>query len=250
MAQTNEQFPAPSNPDPWHVHVLVVEDDIAIQKMLRLALEKMEHRVSIAGDGNTALEMIRDNGVELVLLDIVLPDIDGFDVCGRIRTFSEVPVLMVTALNRTEDIVHGFEVGADDYITKPFSLREIQGRIHAILRRIHWIEQRPLSETITNGTVQLNIRSQRAVVRGREVHLTPIEFRLLRQLMLRPDQPISKQELFHQVWGYEVEGGANLVEVAIRRLRSKIEESPSDPKLIATVHAIGYKYVSPAPDGK
>jgi len=232
------------------VHVLVVEDDVAIQKMLRLALEKIGHRVSTAGDGATAIEIIRNDSIELVLLDIVLPEVDGFEVCRRIRTFSEVPVLMVTALNRTEDIVRGFEVGADDYITKPFSLREIQGRIHAILRRIHWLEQRPLSEIITNGGVLLNTRSQRATVRGKDVHLTPIEFRLLRQLMLRPDQPISKQELFQQVWGYDVEGGANLVEVAIRRLRSKIEEEPSHPKLIATVHAIGYKYVSKPSNGK
>lgn len=244
MTQPNEQYPSLPLDEQWPVHVLVVEDDVAVQKMLRLALERMDHSVTIAGDGNTALEIVRNNSIELVLLDIVLPDIDGFDVCRQIRSFSEVPILMVTALNRTEDIVHGFEVGADDYITKPFSLREIQGRIHAILRRINWLEQRPLSENIHNGAVHLNIRSQRATVRGKEVHLTPIEFRLLRQLMMRPDQPISKQDLFHEVWGYQVEGGANLVEVAVRRLRSKIEETPSDPKLIATVHAIGYKYVS------
>jgi DNA-binding response OmpR family regulator len=228
------------------VHILVVEDERAIQKMLKLSLERAGHQVSLARTGGEALHMIRHEPIELVLLDILLPDMSGFDVCREVRKFSDVPVVMLTALNRTEDIVQGFSLGADDYITKPFSLREVQGRLEAILRRIRWIEARPLSDQFNLNGVTLNERTQTVTARDREVHLTPIEFRLLRYLMHRPDRPISKEELFSQVWGYELVGGTNLVEVAIRRLRSKIEEDASIPKLIITVHTVGYKFVSQA----
>lgn len=226
------------------VHILVVEDELAIQKMLKLSLERVGHQVSLARTGSEALHMIRHEPIELVLLDILLPDMSGFDICQEVRKFSDVPVVMLTALNRTEDIVQGFSLGADDYITKPFSLREVQGRLEAILRRIRWIEARPLSDQFNINGVILNERTQTVIARDHEVHLTPIEFRLLRYLMHRPDRPISKDELFAQVWGYELVGGTNLVEVAIRRLRSKIEEDASSPKLIVTVHTVGYKFVS------
>jgi DNA-binding response OmpR family regulator len=157
---------------------------------------------------------------------------------------------MLTALNRTEDIVQGFSLGADDYITKPFSLREVQGRIDAILRRIRWIEARPLSDQYQLNGVMLNERMQTVNVRGKDIHLTPIEFRLLRYLIHRPDRPISKEELFSEVWGYELVGGTNLVEVAIRRLRSKIEDDASKPALIVTVHTVGYKFVGHSPAGE
>jgi DNA-binding response OmpR family regulator len=225
------------------VHILVVEDERAIQKMLKLSLERVGHQVSSARTGAEALHRIRHEPIELILLDILLPDMSGFDVCRDIRRFSDVPVVMLTALNRTEDIVQGFSLGADDYITKPFSLREVQGRIDAILRRIRWIEARPLSDHYALNGVTLNERMQTVVVRDKDIHLTPIEFRLLRYLLHRPDRPISKEELFAEVWGYELVGGTNLVEVAIRRLRSKIEEDPSKPALIVTVHTVGYKFV-------
>lgn len=226
------------------VNILVVEDERAIQKMLKLSLERIGHQVSLARTGTEALHMIRYEPIELVLLDILLPDMNGFEICREVRKFSDVPVVMLTALNRTEDIVQGFSLGADDYITKPFSLREVQGRIDAILRRIRWIEARPLSDQFNLNGVMLNERTQTVTARDGEVHLTPIEFRLLRYLMHRPDRPIGKEELFSQVWGYELVGGTNLVEVAIRRLRSKIEEDASNPKLIVTVHTVGYKFVS------
>ena len=229
------------------VYILVVEDEMAIQKMLKLALEKSGHTVSLASSGDEALVKLRQEPVELVLLDLMLPDMSGFDVCREVRKFSDVPLVMVTALNRTEDIVQGFNVGADDYVTKPFSLREVQGRIEAILRRVRWVETRPLSEQLEINGVTLNERTQVVTVRGKTVHLTPIEFRLLRYLMQRPDRPISKEELFEQVWGYELAGGTNLVEVAIRRLRNKIEENSSEPTLVMTVHAVGYKFVATAP---
>lgn len=238
------------SPQRTTVHILVVEDERAIQKMLKLSLERVGHTVSLARTGTEGLHMIRHEPIELVLLDILLPDMSGFDVCREVRKFSGVPVVMLTALNRTEDIVQGFSLGADDYITKPFSLREVQGRIDAILRRIRWIEARPLSDQFHLNGIILNERTQTVISRGKEIHLTPIEFRLLRYLMYRPDRPISKDELFSQVWGYELVGGTNLVEVAIRRLRSKIEDDPSKPKLIVTVHTVGYKFVSEANGAK
>lgn len=239
----NQPAPPPNAVTRTTVHILVVEDERAIQKMLKLSLERTGHQVSLARTGGEALRMVRHEPIELVLLDILLPDMSGFDVCRDIRRFSDVPVVMLTALNRTEDIVQGFSLGADDYITKPFSLREVQGRIDAILRRIRWIEARPLSDQYQLNGIMLNERMQTVNVRGKDIHLTPIEFRLLRYLIHRPDRPISKEELFSEVWGYELVGGTNLVEVAIRRLRSKIEEDPSKPALIVTVHTVGYKFI-------
>jgi len=230
-----------------HVHILVVEDEIAIQKMLRLSLERVGHTVTVVGAGREALSALRLEPIEMVLLDIILPDMNGFDVCREVRKISDVPLVMLTSLNQPEDIVRGFDLGADDYVTKPFSLREVQGRIDAILRRVRWIEARPLTEQVTLNAVQLNERDQGVIVRGARVHLTPIEYRLLRYLMRRPDRPVSKEELFHEVWGYDLAGGTNLVEVAVRRLRGKIEEDPSSPELVVTVHTVGYKFIGTPP---
>ncbi len=226
-----------------HVHILVVEDEIAIQKMLQLSLERVGHTVTVVGTGQEALTTLRRDPIEMVLLDILLPDMSGFDVCREVRKISDVPLVMLTALNQPDDIVRGFDLGADDYVTKPFSLREVQGRIDAILRRVRWIEARPLTEQMTLNAVQLNERDQGVIVRGTRVHLTPIEYRLLRYLMHRPDRPVSKEELFREVWGYDLAGGTNLVEVAVRRLRGKIEEDPSSPELVVTVHTVGYKFI-------
>jgi len=229
-------------------HILVVEDDLALQKLIKVSLEKAGHTVTLASTGGEALHLVRRLPIELMLLDIMLPDMSGFEVCRMVRQFSDVPLVMLTALNRPEDIVYGFDLGADDYITKPFRMREVQVRIDAILRRLRWQEHRSLTGQIQLNGVTLNERTQEVTVRGALIHLTPIEYRLLRYLMTRADRPISKEELFEQVWGYELVGGTNLVEVAIRRLRGKIEEKPSQPRLIVTVHAVGYKFVSePAP---
>jgi two-component system, OmpR family, response regulator RpaB len=226
------------------VYILVVEDDIAIQKMLRLTLERIGHRVAVVGTGAEALQMLRSEPIELVLLDIMLPDTNGFEVCRKIRAFSDVPLVILTALNRTEDIVRGFDMGADDYVTKPFSLREIEGRIDAILRRVRMLAQQPLTEQISLNGVTLNERTQTVTIGDDLIHLTPIEYRLLQYLMQRADRPISKRELFEHVWGYGMTGDANLVEVAIRRLRNKVEETPATPARIVTVHTAGYKFVT------
>jgi DNA-binding response OmpR family regulator len=200
--------------------------------------------VTVVGTGGDALIQLRERPIELVLLDILLPDMNGFDVCRQVRQFSHVPVVMLTSLNRPDDIVLGFDLGADDYITKPFRIREVQVRIEAIMRRLQWRDIRLPNEHLHASGVAINERTQEVRVRGEIVHLTPIEYRLLRYLMERANRPVSKEELFEQVWGYDLAGGTNLVEVAVRRLRNKIEESPSHPALIVTVHAVGYKFVS------
>jgi DNA-binding response OmpR family regulator len=228
---------------------LVVEDELALQKMIRVSLEKIGHTVTLTENGVEAIRLIRQLPIELVLLDIMLPGMDGFSVCRAVREFSDVPLVMLTSLNRPDEIVHGFDLGADDYITKPFRMREVQVRIDAILRRLHWQESRLASGQIQGSGISINERTQQVTVLGSPVHLTPIEYRLLRYLMMRAGRPISKEELFEQVWGYELAGGTNLVEVAIRRLRGKIEEQPSHPRLIVTVHAVGYKFVSEPASG-
>lgn len=224
------------------VHILVVEDEVTLQKLLRTSLERQGHTVTVAGNGIDALKLVRTQPIDLILLDILLPDINGFEVCREIRKFSHIPIVMLTSLSRPDDIVQGFDLGADDYITKPFRIREVQVRIEAILRRLHWSETRRPNDPISANGVTVNEHTQEIIVRGRVVHLTPIEYRLIRYLIDRANRPISKEELFQQVWGYGMSGGTNLVEVAIRRLRNKIEEVPSQPRIIVTVHAIGYKF--------
>lgn len=224
------------------MHILVVEDEVTLQKLLRTSLERQGHTVTVAGNGIDALKLVRTQPIDLILLDILLPDINGFEVCREIRKFSHIPIVMLTSLSRPDDIVQGFDLGADDYITKPFRIREVQVRIEAILRRLHWSETRRPNDPISANGVTVNEHTQEIIVRGRVVHLTPIEYRLIRYLIDRANRPISKEELFQQVWGYGMSGGTNLVEVAIRRLRNKIEEVPSQPRIIVTVHAIGYKF--------
>jgi DNA-binding response OmpR family regulator len=230
---------------------LFVEDELTLQKLIKLALEKVGHTVTLASTGAEALASLRRLPIELVLLDILLPDTSGFEVCRAVRQFSDVPLVMLTALNRPEDIVMGFDLGADDYITKPFRMDEVQVRIDAILRRLRWQESRTVSGSglLQVHGVVLDDHTQEVTVRGQAVHLTPIEYRLLRYLMVRADRPISKEELFEQVWGYTLAGGTNLVEVAVRRLRNKVEENSSQPKLVVTVHSVGYKFVSEPASG-
>lgn len=246
---TSKTVPPSSDGAKEQVQILVVEDELTFQKLICTSLERQGHTVTVAGTGAEALARLREMPIDLVLLDILLPDMNGFDICQEIRIFSRVPIVMLTSLNRTDDIVHGFNVGADDYITKPFRMREVQVRIEAILRRLRWHSTQTSGEIICGNHVSINERTQEVLVRGKNVHLTPIEYRLMRYLMERPNRPISKGELFQEVWGYNLSGGTNLVEVAIRRLRSKIEEAPSQPKLIVTVHAVGYKFVCEPPAG-
>ncbi|HSN73846.1 MAG TPA: response regulator transcription factor [Anaerolineae bacterium] len=222
--------------------ILIAEDEAPLRSLVRMSLEAIGHHVTTVGDGEEALKAFASEPFDLVILDIMMPLMDGFDVCREIRTRSDVPIIMLTALGGTDDMVKGFEMGADDYIAKPFSFKEVQARIHAILRRNQWIQERKAPLLLQNGSVTLDVEGRQVSVDGEPIHVTPIEFKLLYTLMANAGKVLSKNDLFVDVWGYEFIGGTNLVEVTIRRLREKIEPAPSHPVYILTVRGTGYKF--------
>ena len=225
-------------------HILVVDDEEPFRELLRMSLERAGYEVTVAKDGLEAIELYSRRPADLVLMDVMMPRLDGLEASARLREMSDVPIVMLTALSRPEDIVHGFDIGADDYIAKPFTFREVEVRLLAILRRIAWSAGESDFKVIALHGIELNDEMQTVAVRSNPVHRTPIEYQLLRELMTNPDRPISKAELFQRVWGYEMVGGTNLVEVAIRRLREKIENDPSSPIYLVTVRGAGYKFSS------
>jgi DNA-binding response OmpR family regulator len=223
--------------------ILVVDDSpVNLQVMVR-TLQASGHRILAARSGKAALEIAAKARPDLVLLDVMMPEMDGFTTCIELRKRTDVPVVLLTALNRPDDIVHGFSLGADDYITKPFTFKEVEVRLQAILRRMNWNQERVTQQqVITVQDVMVNDDVHEVTVRGESVHLTPIEYQLLRTLMNSPDKPVSKEDLFQSVWGYNMAGGTNLVEVAMRRLREKVESDPSNPIYLLTVRGVGYKF--------
>ena len=242
-------YPMPPRADqktksPKETHILVVDDEEPLRNLLRISLQKAGYTIYTAGNGKEAMELFRQAPIDLVLLDILMPDMDGYTLCAELRKRSDVPIIMLSALNRPDDVVYGFSLGADDYISKPFQFREVEVRIQAILRRISWLKDKPDFNIISFREIMLDNDAHEVRVRGELVHLTPIEFQLLHYLMKMPDKPISKNELFQSVWGYDLVGDTNLVEVAIRRLREKIEENPSEPAYLLTVRGTGYKFSS------
>ncbi|HEY64078.1 MAG TPA: response regulator transcription factor [Caldilineae bacterium] len=225
--------------------ILIAEDEAPLRNLLKLSLENSGYEVIAVEDGEEAVKAFSSQNIDLVILDIMMPKMDGFSVCRHIRRRSDVPVIMLTALGNTDDLVQGFELGADDYITKPFTFKEMEARIQAILRRVEWSRSRPSPHVISIGRVTIDTESHEVFVDGESRHLTPIEFRLLYYLMSHAGQTVPKATLFREVWGYDFVGGTNLVEVGIRRLREKIEENPSKPTHILTVRGAGYKFREP-----
>ncbi|HEX5088667.1 MAG TPA: response regulator transcription factor [Nocardioides sp.] len=217
--------------------VLLVEDDPRVRRALQLALRDEGYVVSLAASGNEGLAALGSARPDVVLLDLMLPDLDGFDVCRRIRHVSEVPVIMVTARTDTHDVVGGLEAGADDYVTKPLVAKELSARIRALLRRID-----PARTPRRLQAGDLDIRVDEGVVLrdGVPVHLTRTEFRLLAELALAPGVR-SREELLERVWGYGYFGDARLVDVHIRRLRTKVERDPANPTLVVTARGLGYR---------
>jgi DNA-binding response OmpR family regulator len=224
---------------------LVAEDEEDLRFLLKLSLGRF-YDVEVMGDGAAALDAFDAKTPDMVILDIMMPRMDGFAACAEIRRRSDVPVIMLTALGGVDDVVKGFNLGADDYISKPFTFKELLARIEAVFRRSEWLRTPPPTRTVVNGELRINVDSHEVFRHDEEVHLTPIEFQLLHYLMSRPGQSISKETLFREVWGYDFAGGTNLVEVAVRRLREKIEKDPSEPEMIQTVRGSGYKFRNPA----
>jgi DNA-binding response OmpR family regulator len=229
------------------VHTLLfVEDDHAIRGALRLALEDEGYEVVEAEDGQTGLRLFAEQQIDLVLLDLRLPDISGFEVCRQLRQSSIVPIIMVTAQTDTHDLVAGLEAGADDYVTKPVVAKELAARIRAALRRTSLTESsstNSANEVSHFGDVQLF--RELSVVRkaGVEVSLTKTEYNLLAEFANHPNMVLSRDQLLERVWGYEYLGDSRLVDAHIRRLRVKIEQQADDPKIICTVRGMGYRLI-------
>jgi DNA-binding response OmpR family regulator len=219
--------------------ILIVEDDERIRSSMRLALEEEGYTVDGVGSGEEAVARFEDEPYELVLIDLMLPGIDGFEACRTLRRMSTVPVIMVTARSDTHDVVAGLEAGADDYVTKPFVAKELAARIRALLRRSRHEGEDPA--VLSFGDVE--IEPEAGVVRraGEEVHCTRTEFRLLCELANHPGKVLSREQLLERVWGYDYFGDGRLVDVHVRRLRTKVEPDPASPRFILTVRGMGYK---------
>jgi two-component system, OmpR family, response regulator RpaB len=232
------------------ISVLVVDDEKMIRSLLKMSLQRMGFEVAIAGDGAEAIQVFQQGRFDLVLLDILMPSIDGFMVCIELRALSDVPIVMLTALNRPDDIVRGLELGADSYITKPFTFKEVEARIKAILRRTAARYDQDQAQVIEHGDVRLDSGLRAVTVAGALVELTRTEYQLLHQLMSNADRPVSKEDLLARVWRYEAnDSNSNIVELAIRRLRKKLEKDASRPERLVTVRGVGYKFVPHGGDG-
>jgi DNA-binding response OmpR family regulator len=222
--------------------VLVVDDEEAIAEAVRARLESEGYRVLVAFDGPQALETAATEHPDLVVLDLMLPGMDGLEVCRELQRERWVPVLMLTAKTEEADKVAGFAVGADDYLTKPFSLRELAVRVRAILRRVERIGQPPSTDPITRGGLTIDPPRRRAAVDGADVQLTPLEFEILLTLAREPGVVFTREQLMDRVWGYRDYAGGRVVDSHVARIRRKLGEDGNEPRFIRTVHGIGYAF--------
>ncbi|NLK28734.1 MAG: response regulator transcription factor [Clostridiales bacterium] len=221
--------------------VLVVDDEKLIVKGIRFSLEQDGMEVDCAYDGEEALEAAKKKEYDVVLLDIMLPKLSGFEVCQQIREFSSMPIIMLTAKGDDMDKILGLEYGADDYITKPFNILEVKARIKAIMRRTSRNNTgNESNKMITFGAMKIDSENRRVYIEGKEVNLTAKEFDLLELLVNNPNKEYSRENLLNIVWGYDYPGDVRTVDVHIRRLREKIESNPSEPKYIHTKWGVGY----------
>jgi DNA-binding response OmpR family regulator len=221
--------------------ILVVDDEEAVQRMLTFPLEREGYRVVTAADGETALERFASERPDLVLLDVMLPGMDGLEVCRRIRAGSSVPIVMLTARDDEIDKVLGLEIGADDYVTKPFSLAELRSRIRAVLRRAQLRPSEDSDRVAVDGVV-LDASRRTVEVDGTSVQLTYVEFEILRTLMRSPGRVYTRQNLLEAVWDSADYREPRTVDVHVRHLREKIERDPAEPDRIQTVRGVGYRF--------
>ena len=223
--------------------VLVVDDEKLIVKGIRFSLEQDGMEVDCAYDGEEALKKAKSNSYDMILLDIMLPKMDGFEVCQAIREFSDMPIVMLTAKGDDMDKILGLEYGADDYITKPFNILEVKARIKAIMRRTSPARQQAAqASVIEKGDLKLDCESRRLFINGTEINLTTREFELLEIMVKNENKVYSRENLLNLVWGKEYPGDVRTVDVHVRRLREKIETNPSEPKYVHTKWGVGYYY--------
>jgi DNA-binding response OmpR family regulator len=221
--------------------ILIADDDPAIGQLIQVTLKDPRYELTSVTNGLEALKAFDKQPFDVVILDVMMPYVDGFEACQRIREKSDVPIVILTSRDGTDDVVHGFELGADEYITKPFKTAELIARVEAILRRVEGYKSRRAPPVVRVGPLEIDEPRHRVTVRGSEVNLTPMEFELLYFLAANAGQVFDRETLFREVWGYEYVGETNLVDVCVRRLREKVEEVPSRPRLIVTVRGVGYK---------
>lgn len=225
--------------------ILVVEDEKTLAEALKFNLERQDYRVLLAHDGHIALSMFQDQATDLVILDVMLPGLDGFEILRRIRARSNVPILMLTARDEEIDRVMGLEIGADDYLTKPFSLRELEARIKALLRRGSMSNASPNGVTEEHGKLRISPQSRQVWISGHEVMLRPREFELLLFFIRNAGLALSRRQLLDGAWESDFAGDERTVDVHVRALRAAIEDNPADPQFIVTVRGTGYRFESP-----
>jgi DNA-binding response OmpR family regulator len=221
--------------------ILIADDDPAIANLVRIALDDPRYEVTSSSTGLEAIQEWEKQSFDLVILDIMMPYVDGFEATQRIRAVSDVPIVILTSRGGVDDIVHGFEIGADDYITKPFKVVELQARVEAILRRVDGQHERLAPSIVAVADLHIDKSRHIVTLNSEPMSLTPMEFELLYFLAANAGQVFDRETLFREVWGYEYVGETNLVDVCVRRLREKIEVEPSKPRRITTVRGVGYK---------
>lgn len=224
--------------------VLVVDDDIKTVELVKLYLSRDGYRVLTANDGPEALRLAQESHPDLIVLDLMLPGMSGLDICRTIREESDVPIIMLTARTADEDKIAGLGLGADDYVTKPFSPRELAARVRAVLRRLPG-ERGP--DEIKNGEIAVNFRKHEAYLEGKPLNLTPVEFKLLGVMVKEPGRVFSREQLIEEALGYDFEGFNRTIDVHILNLRRKLEPDPGDPRYIKTVYGAGYKFLEGSP---
>ncbi|SOC52474.1 MtrAB system response regulator MtrA [Ornithinimicrobium cerasi] len=217
--------------------IFVVDDDQALAEMLGIVLRKEGYSVATCADGGRAIPLFRELRPDLVLLDVMLPTLDGVEVCRQLRQESGVPIVMLTARTDTKDVVAGLEAGADDYVVKPFKPQELLARVRARLRRVDATDDGRLQV----GDVVIDVAGHEVTRGGEPISLTPLEFDLLVALASKPSQVFDRESLLEQVWGYRHAGDTRLVNVHVQRLRSKIEKDPENPQIVVTVRGVGYR---------
>lgn len=223
--------------------ILVVDDERTLVKGIKFNLENDGYEVECAYDGEQGVEIARKGGVDLIILDLMMPKMDGFEACRRIREFSNVPVIMLTAKSEDTDKIIGFEYGADDYVTKPFNIMELKVRIRAILRRAAGESKKVEEESrIIRGRIEIDTYSRNAYIDDRVIDLTAKEYDLIELMMNNPGRVYSRENLLNIVWGYEYPGDIRTVDVHVRRLREKLEQNPAQPEYILTKWGVGYYF--------
>ena len=222
--------------------ILIIDDDPDLVKLVEYSLLQQGYEVCKAYSGPDGLQQMHNHQPDLIILDIMMPEVDGWQVCRRIREMSNVPIIMLTAKGREEDIVRGLDYGADDYLTKPFSIKELLARVRAVLRRAALPPSTEAAMTYDDGYLTVNLAERRVTVRGEPVKLTPTEYRLLACLVENAGRVLTYRQLLENVWGWEYMNDVDYVRIYIWRLRQKIEKTPSQPQYILTEHGVGYRF--------